>query len=259
MFCPEGYETLGTAYRRCGQAASEWARTQPPIVKPKYPDLFSDAWLDEEYRSGGYREWLWTRFAWHTFNKLYCVSPTGIVLRLDVESGGFFMNPPSEFPDDIEAQKKLEELSGDIFYWIDNQGFAIRRLHDMIADEFSDPEGFQRQIMAPLIGRPVLWKPPKPTLSNQDFLNLILSDAGPSVQTQSRPRPVGRPGKGQSLELRSLVLSVFSDRYRDPLAIKKEAVLNEAQAWIRRHTGEEVGRTTIQPWLAPLWEDSAGK
>lgn len=257
MFCPEGYETLATAYRRCGQAAAEWARGQPEIEKPKYPGLFIDTGLDEEYRRGGYREWLWRHFARHTFNQLYCVSPSGIVLGLDVESGGYFGNFPAEFPEDIEEQRKLDETAGDVFYWIDNQAFAIRALPEWVEDEFSDPAGYQQKVMAPLRGRPVLWKPPQTKLTSDEFVALILSKPSREVPAQSLRRPVGRPAK--SLELRSLVLSVFSERYPNPPDTKKESVWNEAQTWVKTHAGQDVARSTIQVWLAPLWERPAGK
>lgn len=257
MYCPEGYETLATAYRRCGQAAAEWAKNQPPIEKPKYPGLFIDTGLDEEIRRGGYREWLWMHFARHTFNQLSCVSPLGVVLRLDVESGGYLSLLPNEFPQDIDDQKKLDDLAGDIYFWIDNQAFAIRARPAWVEDEFTDPDGFQKKVMAPLIGRPVLWKPPQVTLTSDAFVSLILSRTAGEVPAQVERRPIGRPAK--SLELRKIVLSVFGERYPNPPDTKKESVWNEAQNWVKTHGGQEVARSTIQVWLAPLWERPAGK
>ncbi len=259
MWCPEGYETLATAYRRCQQAAFEWSKLQPPIEKPKYPGLFIDTGLDEEFRRGGYREWLWSRFARHTFNRLFCTSEHGVILKLDVESGSFFANLPFEFPEDIEAQKGLDELNGDIFFWIDNRAFAIRGLNESIEAEFSDPNGYQSTVMAPLFGRPVLWKPPQSTMSSREFVDLILAPLGDEVTAQPPRRSVGRPAKGHNLELRNVVLSVFSDRYPNPPDAKKESVWAEAQTWVKHHAGEDVGRTTIQNWLAPLWDKSARK
>lgn len=259
MYCPDGYETIATAYRRCQQAAYEWSRLQPAIEKPHYPGLIIDTGMDEEYRRGGYREWLWSRFARHTFNQLYCVSASGVVLRLDVESGSFFMNLPLDFPDDIEAQKGLDDLNGDIFFWIDNRAFAIRGMHEGIVDEFSDPQGYQRAVMEPLRGRPVLWKPPHADMNSDAFVQLILTPRRDEVAMPPPPRRMGRPAIGKNLELRDIVLSVFTELYPTPPATKKEAVWNEAQAWIKRHSGQDVGRTTIQTWLAPIWDNPAGK
>jgi len=255
MFCPEGFETLATTYRRCEEIAYYWSLNQPRINENKFTGLLIDTGLDEEYRRGGYQEWLWLKFARFSFNKLFACSPNGLTLKLDVVSGRFASHLTSfeDFPTEIEEQKKLCELYGDIYTFLTPMIFSISVTRQDDDDEFDYSD--YKNTLGPLTGWPVCWKRPVSITNNTEFIEILskkLENSSPIDMPTTRPR--GAPPIGEGLVQRAIETE-FRNRLRKGLlpSDQKEATYADAIAWARDLFGKEISRSTIQRYLLPVF------
>jgi hypothetical protein len=251
MYCPEGFETLASVYHRIGTIAWKWSLAQPTIEGQTFPGLnrsTADIALWEAYR-----EWLWRRFVHQTAGNLYVTSPEGILLRLDVFSSNFWAIASPEFPEEPEEQRQLAEEQGDLFYFIRPGTFSIDVTHT--PPDADDPEF--GAILARLDGWPVCWKPKSGRFDDDELSELLLLPVR-ELEPSRPPMPVGlgRP-KNSAGTIEEIVVNwMRSPRIRTEVpSMKHETLVQEAIVFAQRAFKKTVSRSTMQRYLAPIFEE----
>jgi hypothetical protein len=269
MYCPEGYLTLFEVVGALDVIASERQRCIPPRERPEHTDgrsergFYIDTGEREETEAKAYSEWLFSLFMIGQWNNLYACSPAGITLRLSREVTSASRVYDGPFPEDEAGQQGLIDHLKYGLNYVSNLTFLIApHKTSMNLDEFA--EDIIGGILVPLLGWPVCWKPPKDDLTNEELHQICLAardtdhKLGATIGEEMPKRKRGGQKHGGGM----VEIAIHRQFSKQSSLTKyapdqKEATLAEATAWAQEIFGLDVPRSTMQRYLAPIFEKMA--
>ena len=258
MYCPEGFETLSNAFRRCQQIGWEWGVKQPPMERTVTPLTTTiDVGIEDTIRADARVAWLWGRFLQRVYPNFYACSPNGLVLRLDVMSAALSVySITTDFPETHDEHCKLVGQYDDPFLFIEPRAYTI----SVNRPGFLEQEWLEMvwvETLQPLQGWPVCWKPPSPNIQNDDFEAFVTAPIANSGNMVSIAAKRGAPKKGDG-QIEVALRNEFRHRFKSNFPEKREYYYQLAEEWVMRTFEQKVSRTTLQSYLKPLLEADAG-
>lgn len=262
MFCPDGYLTLYEIYAEFGYAGYSFAKANPPSLSSHdAPGFKIDTGIEFDVKAQAYQEWLFQNFLSRFGGSLFASLGNGVVLRLSEQvtyARNVFSGP---FPEALEEQEALIKHVGFGLAWVNYDFFRIDPGKSLpLEEEETGPELLEfADMLAPLRGCLVCWKPDKWPYNLPDLVKECASyrdspEAVHRIKPETLPR--GRPPKGGGI-IQLAVRNTYLERLRAGGIphMQREYVLNDAIAWAKRILGEDVSRSTMQRYLAPVFDE----